>query len=199
MNKAIVILPAAAIALGGCISSAPKAPDNWVVEFSRAKAAEDALEAPANGGDEKRIVRISQVSVRAPYDGIHMAVLRADGSLAFDPGNAFAAPPGPMLRGIAQDAVVASGLFSRAIASNSSAASDFALEICVTRLALDCRREGRRDATVELGLVLVRGRDIVGSSRAEGRSATGDRDFSAAFSQAFAKAMKAALQDLKVR
>ncbi len=181
---------AASMALGGCISSAPRAADNWTIEFLRTVEGAD--------GDDKRLpgVRISHVTVRAPYDGTRLAVMRANGSLAFDSYNAFAAAPGQLLRGAVQDAVEASGVFSSVYAANSSALCDMTLETTVTRLALDCRKEGRRDAVVELTLVLLKGREAVCTTRAEGKAASGDGDYSAAFSRALGKAVRSAMDEM---
>lgn len=185
----------AALALCGCISSAPKAADNWSVEFWRAGRSEGDTEASQQRG----AVRLSNVTVRAPYDGIHLAVLRADGTIAYDPYNAFAAAPAQLLRGAVQDAVEDSGRFSRVLAANSGAKCDLSLEVTVTRVALDCRKEGRRDATIELTLLLIEGREAVASGKAEGKAATSDGDYSAAFSRALAKAVSSALAELETK
>ena len=189
------IFAMAAVALSWCLSSAPRAADNWAIELWRAQDYAAEREDPA----EKHsfgAVRIAQTSVRPPYDGTHLAVLRANGSLAFDPYNGFAAAPAQMLRGALQDAAEASGAFERVVASNSSAKCDLSLEATVTRLALDCRKEGRRDASLGLTLILLKGRDVVATAEAESKVATGDGDYSAAFSRAFAKAALAAIEKL---
>jgi len=88
------------------------------------------------------------------------AVLRSDGSIAFDPRNSFAAAPGSIIK----DAVVGRG-------GEGS--------LFVRRLALDCRAEGRRDAVVSL--------EIVSGNRAsKGNAAepTADGNYSKAFSSA---------------
>ena len=192
MNKRLGFLAIAALPLCGCISSAPQAADNWAIEFWRAPRNEDraAVDAPAG------MVRIAQVFVRAPYDGTRLAVLRADGTIAFDAYNVFAASPAQMLRGAVQDAVEDCGVFSRVISATSSAACALTLEPTVTRIALDCRKEGRRDATVEISLILLKGREVVASSRAEGKVSTGEGDYSAAFSRALAKAVASAVPAL---
>lgn len=193
MSKPGIIIIIASLALGGCMSAAPRAPQNWAIEFWRAnQTAADEADGAAKSGT----VRVASVAVRAPYDGTRLAVLRSDGTLAFDAYNAFAAAPAQMLRGAVQDAVEASGAFSRVVPANSVAACDMTLETTVTRLALDCRNEGRRDATVEVSLLLSRGRDVVAAARAEGKAPTGDNDYSAAFSRALARAVGKAMEDL---
>ena len=190
MGKLGIII-IAALALGGCMSAAPRAPQNWAIEFWRAsQTAESAA------GAKTGTVRVASVTVRAPYDGTRLAVMRSDGSLAFDSYNAFAAAPAQMLRGAVQDAVEASGAFERVVAANSSAACDMTLETTVTRLALDCRNEGRRDASVEATLQLSRGRDVVAAVRADAKAPTSDGDYSAAFSRALARAVGKAMEEL---
>lgn len=191
MSSHFTLIAVASLALCGCMGPAPRTPENWTVEFWRA----------GGGGGEKAAaragaVRIAQVSVRQPYDGVRLAVMRPDGSLAFDPFNAFAAAPSQMLRGAVQDAVDASGAFERALAANTSAACPLTLETTVARIALDCRKDGRRDASIELSMLLLKGREPVASARAEGKAATGDGDYSAAFSKALAKAVQSALDGM---
>lgn len=179
----------AALLLCGCISSAPKTPENWAIEFWRAGVEDDAGERGEDAAEKLGAVRIGQVAVRAPYDGTRLAVMRADGSLAFDGYNAFAAPPSQMLRGAVHDAVAACGAFERVLPANTAAACELTLETTVTRIALDCRKEGRRDAVIELSLVLLKGREVIAMAHGEGKAATSDGDYSAAFSRALARAI----------
>ena len=152
MNKFAV--PILAAALAGCLGSAPKAPVYWTIDVD---------------SDAKALF----VSVCAPYGGQRIAVLRPDGSIAFDPCNSFAASPS----GILKDALVARG-------GKGS--------LLVRRLALDCRTAGQRDALVELEVV-------VGdkSSRGAASVPTHDGNFSAAFSSAFSRAYAQAQEGLK--
>ena len=152
MNKFIV--PILATALAGCLGSAPKAPVNWTIDVdSEAKT--------------------TFVAVCAPYGGQRIAVLRPDGSIAFDPCNSFAASPSAILK----DALVARGGKGAVV---------------VRRLALDCRTPGQRDALVELEVT-------VGDQSAKGAASvpTPDGNFSAAFSSAFSKAYAEAQKGLK--
>lgn len=175
--------------LGGCLSSAPKAPVNWTIE---AKATHQTPAPQAKWGP----VRIAQVTVRAPYDGQKLAVLRKNGSIAFDAFNAFAAAPSALLRGAARDVAENSALFARVLHASSSAATPYALEISVTRLALDCRKEDRREARCELTALLLKGREIVGIAHGEASRPMGAGDFSASFSMAFTSALSSALNQL---
>lgn len=182
----LLALPLAA----GCLTSAPPEVATWTVEFTPAPAAaavSDA-ESPSRGS-----VRISQVSVRAPYDAAELAVLRPDGSLAFDPYNRFAAPPAALLKGAVQDAFLAHGGFRAVASAASRLATDVAAETTVTRLALDCREPGARRATVALTVLLLKDRAAFATARGEGTADAADGDYSRAFSQAFSRAVSAAL------
>ena len=140
--------------LAGCLGSAPKPPMNWTID----------IESDA---------KVAFAAVCAPYGGQRIAVLRPDGSIAFDPCNAFAAAPGSIIK----DAVV----------GRKGEGSLF-----VRKLALDCRAEGRRDAVVSLEIVSG---DRVG--KGEATELTSDGNYSAAFSRAFSRAYANALEELK--
>lgn len=144
--------------LAGCLSSAPKSPVNWTLEFK-----------PAS--------RVAQVVVCAPYGGTRLAVLRPNGSIAFDAFNAFAATP--------------AAIIGDACASRRARGS-----LIVRKLALDCREEGRRDALVELDLSLEDG-----GPRGHGSAAvpTDDGNYTAAFSSALQQAYDEALEGLKAK
>lgn len=152
MNKFAV--PLFALVLAGCLGTPPKPPANWTIEVSSG-------------------ARVASVAVCAPYGGQRFAVLRQDGSIAFDPCNSFAAPPAAILR----DSV-------------TSRRGEGALT--VRRLALDCREKGRRDAVVELEIAL-------GDRTGRGASAepTADGNYTAAFSSAFEKAFAQARRELE--
>ena len=140
--------------LAGCLGSAPKPPVNWTIDIEP-----DA--------------KVSFATVCAPYGGQRIAVLRPDGSIAFDPRNSFAAAPGSIIK----DAVV----------GRKGEGSLF-----VRKLALDCRAEGRRDAVVSLEIVSG---DRVG--KGEATELTSDGNYSAAFSRAFSRAYANAIEELK--
>lgn len=140
--------------LAGCLGSAPKPPVNWTID----------IESDA---------KVAFAAVCAPYGGQRIAVLRPDGSIAFDPCNAFAAAPGSIIK----DAVV----------GRKGEGSLF-----VRKLALDCRAEGRRDAVVSLEIVSG---DRVG--KGEATELTSGGNYSAAFSRAFSRAYANAIEELK--
>ena len=142
------------LVLTGCLGSAPKPPVNWTIDI-------------------ESDVKVAFATVCAPYGGQRIAVLRPDGSIAFDPRNAFAAAPGSIIK----DAVV----------GRKGEGS-----LIVRKLALDCRAEGRRDAVVALEIVSG---DRVG--KGDATEPTADGNYSAAFSRAFSKAYAEAIEGLK--
>ena len=185
-------IPVLAMLVGatGCLSKAPKAPVHWLIEPAALAASEAA--SPKFGA-----VRVAQVAVRPPYDGTRLAVLRRDGSVAFDPANSFAAAPGAILRGVVQDVAAASGLFQRVLAPTSGVAADYGLEVTVTRLALDCKVEGACHAVADVSVMLTKGRDVVSAACGSGSMPAGaDKNFSAAYSSAVTSALSEALKKL---
>ena len=191
----LLSLSAATALLSGCLSLSAEAPTetNWTINFEPAprQTAVAAAESTSRGS-----VRVSQVLVRAPYDVREFAVLRADGSLAFDAYNRFAAQPAALLKGAIQDAFLSQGSFRAAIQASSQLTADVTAETTVTRLALDCRESGKRHAVVELSVLLLKDRAVFASARGEGRADAADGNYSRAFSQAFSQAMTAALAEL---
>lgn len=183
------LIAAMAAALAGCLSPAPKAPVNWTISVAGEKSV-------ARVDRKWDVVRISRVEVRSPYDGRSLAVLRPDGSLAFDPFNAFASAPSSILGGAAVDALSASGAATSVVGPHSMASVQTSIEVTVTRLALDCRKDGAREASVALSITLLDGRRLVSVAEAEGGAATPDGNYSAAFSAAFCKAFAEALKRL---
>ncbi len=143
-----------ALACAGCLAPAPKPPVHWTIDIETQDKCAFAM-------------------VCAPYGGQRIAVLRPNGSIAFDPCNAFAAQPSSIIK----DAVVSRGGRGALV---------------VRRLALDCRAEGRRNALVELEL--ADGKTVSRGSAAE---PTGDGNFTAAFSAAFEKAYGKACEGFK--
>ena len=191
--KPLILLLALPL-VAGCLTSAPPEVSTWTVSFEASApsaSSASASESPSGGS-----VRISQVSVRAPYDSRDLAVLRPDGSLAFDPYNRFAAQPAALLKGAVQDAFLACGAFRTAVPSASLLAADVSAETSVTRLALDCRTPGERRATVALTVLLLKGRTAFASASGEGEADAADGNYSRAFSQAFSQAVSAALSRL---
>ena len=132
-----------ALLLAGCLSSAPKAPKYWTI-------------------DADSDLKVSEISVAAPYDGQRFAVLRPDGSVAFDGFNSFSARPVQLI-----DAAVCIDYESPTL--------------FVRKLALDCTVKGERKAIVELWL----GEDPKTSVQGVGSSDAADGNYTRAFSEAF--------------
>jgi len=176
----------------GCLSSAPKAPTYWTIDRSHFGSA------PAAKGRTADAVRIARVDVCAPYNGTRLAVLRPDGSVAFDAFNAFAVAPAALLKNAARDAVSQYGQFKRVLPAASSAKVRYLLDLDVDMLALDCREADKHAVRVELTATLLDGREIVGmaTGAAVGRALEADGDYSAAFSSAFFRAVEDALSKL---
>ena len=185
------ILPLFAIALlCGCMSSPKRAPSLWTIDFSDARDFA-RVESPKAG-----VARMLAVSVCEPYDGEGLAVLRSDGSIAFDPYNRFAAAPAALVKGFVHEALAKSGLFERVVGANSVAAAPWAVEVTVRELALDCRTEGSRRARVELEIAVIHGREVQSTGRGSGDYPAGNGNYSAAFSKAMNAAVAAAVKEL---
>ena len=142
------------------------------------------------------VTRLSQIAVRAPYDGRQMAVSRADHTIVLDPFNRFAAQPALLLRGVAQDLLTDSGLFRTVVPTTSAAAVAHVAELTVTDLRLDCAGAEREAVAGVTLLLLDRNRDIVALVSGDGRSSAADGDYWAAFSTAFTFALEKALGEL---
>lgn len=184
--------------LAGCASAPPQS-KSWTV---RAKSPAAPARAPGDGvATAFAATRLGAVSVDAPYDRPAFAVLRADGSIAHDPSNAFAAAPSALLRAPVRARLVGDGRFGNVVGPSSVAAADAVVETTVTDLSLDCATPGRRAARVALSLDVVnagRGpRKVVlsGSGSAEADAASGD--YGAAFSSALDAALSNALESMK--
>lgn len=187
MKKLLLFL--ALPALAGCLSSSPLAVTSWTVDYAGSKTSAD--------GAKYGVARLLLVGVRSPYAGSLVAVLRADGSIAFDAYNTFAAPPAQLVKGLAYDAANASGLFSSVVGAISSAAARVVIEAEVVKLALDCREEGARRAVARVQVRLIDGRDIVATVVGEGAEDASDGNYGAAFSTALSAAFASAFGLLK--
>ena len=179
----------ASAVLAGCLTSSPTERADWNVECTGAalRVAEKA---------KFGVVRLSLVELRAPYAVRDIAVLRANGSIAFDPCNSYAAAPVQLLKGVALEAMARSGLFSSVVGAGSSADSDVEAEVAVTRIALDCRKEGSRRAVAALSVRLVSSHRLVAYVEGVGSADASGQDYSAAFSAAVTAAFSDALNKL---
>lgn len=174
--------------LSGCLSPAsmPEV-SRWSLEYGgAARTAKDA---------KFGVGRVSQVIVRTPYGTESIPVLRADGSIAFDPYNEFAALPSALVKGVVFDAMEGSGLFENVLNASSAATSSVSVEVMVLRLALDCRQEGSRRAVAKVLVRLLKSgnNEIVGLAKGEGAEDAADGNYGKAFSRALSMALSTAL------
>ena len=187
--KKYATMPALAL-LAGCLTASQLERADWNIECTDRAA--QVAENPKFG-----VARLILVELRAPYNVRDIAVLRANGSIAFDPCNGYASAPVQLVKGAAIDSLARSGLFKAVVGSGSAADADVDVELAVTRLALDCREEGVRRAVAFLSLRIVRAHRIVGIVTGEGSAdASNSSDFSAAFSDAVTDALSDALKKL---
>ena len=186
MKKLIAVLSVPVLA--GCLTATSPEVSQWNLEYTGGPR-------PAQTA-KYDVVRISQVLVRSPYNAIGIAVLKANGSVAFDPYNEYAAQPSSLLKGVVFEALDASGLCRTVVNPSSSVVSSVSLEMMMTKLALDCRKEGERKAVAGV-LVRVVGRDAVDIVRGEGSSDAADGNYGAAFSRAVSAALASAFAQLR--
>ena len=170
--------------LTGCLTaSAPKV-KQWLLEYK----GQVRVATPA----KYEVGRVSQVLVRSPYNETGIAVLRADGSMAFDPYNEYAANPMLMLKGVVFDAMDASGLFGVVVNPSSSVRSSVSVEVFISRLALDCRKEGERKAVASVRVRLLADAEKTLYAQSEGEADAKDGNYGAAFSTALSAALNSA-------
>ncbi len=186
------------VGCAGCFSSSAPDSKSWMV---MPRTDLPAPPAPPEGAAAFAATRLGPVTVSAPYDRQSFVVHRADGSVALDAYNLFAATPASLLRSPVKSRLEADGRFGHVVASASSAAADAQVEVTVTDLSLDCRADGRRKARAALSVDVVKAgrgpRDValVGAGSGEADAESGD--YSAAFSAAFDAALSQALKALK--
>ena len=170
--------------LTGCLSASSPKVTQWLLEYKGpVRAAQPA---------KYEVGRVSQVLVRSPYNEVGIAVLRADGSMAFDPYNEYAANPTAMLKGFVFDAMDASGLFGAVVNPSSSVKSQVLSEVLVSRLALDCRTEGERKAVAAVRVRLIADDGKVLYAQGEGTADAKDGNYGAALSDALSIALNLA-------
>ena len=175
--------------LAGCLTaSAPKV-SQWILEYEGTVRTAQV--------SKYDVGRVSQVLVRSPYNEIGIAVLKADGSVAFDPYNEYAANPTAMLKGMVSDAMNASGIFGSVVNASSSVRSTAMVEAFFTRLALDCRKEGSRQASVSVVVRILGPDERADIATGEGVSDATDGNFGAALSAAASSALQSAFDQLR--
>lgn len=176
-------------AVAGCLSASDSKTVFWPVDYE--KTGEVAAAA------KYQVARMSSVVVRAPYGDNRLAVLLPNGSIAFDDLNEYASSPAMLAKGIAGDAMRASGLFKSVIGSSSSVVADVAVEVVVTRLALDCREAGLRKALADVKVRLVENGRLVAAADGSGVVDAGDGRYGVAFTKAVSSAFDSAFSALR--
>lgn len=175
--------------LAGCLTAnAPKV-SQWILEYQG-----DVRTAQVAKYD---VGRVSQVLVRSPYNEVGIAVLKADGSVAFDPYNEYAANPTAMLKGMVSDAMNASGIFGSVVNASSSVKSTAMVEAFFTRLAIDCREEGVRRASVAVVVRILGSNGRADIAKGESVADAADGNFGAALSAAASAALRSAFDRLR--
>ena len=164
--------------LAGCLTASALKVSQWILEYEGTVRTAQV--------SKYDVGRVSQVLVRSPYNEIGIAVLKADGSVAFDPYNEYAASPTAMLKGMVSDAMNASGIFGSVVNASSSVRSTAMVEAFFTRLALDCRKEGSRQASVSVVVRILGPDERADIAKGEGVSDATDANFGAALSAAAA-------------
>lgn len=187
MKKSIVFFLAPV--LSGCLTASTPKVSQWILEYEG--AARTAQVAKYDVG------RVSQVLVRSPYNEVGIAVLKTDGSVAFDPYNEYAANPTAMLKGMVSDAMNASGIFGSVVNASSSVKSSAMVEAFFTRLALDCRKDGLRQASVAVIVRILGPDERAEIAKGEGVADAMDGSFGAALSVAASTALRSAFDQLR--
>ena len=178
---AFLVLPV----LVGCLSASSPKVTQWLLEY---RGPVRATRLP-----KYEVGRVSQILVRSPYNEIGIAVLRADGSMAFDPYNEYAANPTALLKGVALDAMDASGLFGTVLNPSSTVRSSALVEVLIGRLALDCRKEGERKAVASARVRIIADGEKPLCAKGEGEADAKDGNYGAALSDALSRALHSAL------
>ena len=175
--------------LFGCLSASAPRVTQWLLEYKGPVRTTRLV--------KYEVGRVSQVLVRSPYNEVGIAVLRADGSMAFDPYNEYAANPTAMLKGFVFDAMDASGLFGTVVNPSSSVKSQAMLEVLVSRLALDCRKEGERKAVAAVRVRLIANDGKALYAQGEGSADAKDGNYGAALSDALSTALNSAFAQFR--
>lgn len=179
----------------GCLSSAPRQATAWTIDAGSTATMPGAEPKPVFAA-----TRLGMVSVLAPYDQTAFAVRRADGSIAFDPNNSFAAPPSALMKSPLIAALAGDGRFGHVVMPSSTISADAVVEVTVGELALDCRDTAARKARASLSVNVVKNgrvREVVLSGSGSGEADAASGDYSSAFSSAVNMAVNQALSSLQ--
>lgn len=176
--------------LSGCLSATSPSVAHWLLEF-------EGFQTPVVSEARYAAARVSQITVAPPYNSIGLTVLRADGTVAFDAYNEYAAQPSQLLKGVFFEASRRSGLFGSVVGSSSATATTVSLEAVVSRLALDCRKNGERRAVASVLIRIVDRRDVFVSCAGTGEADAADGNYGKALSAAISQALVEALGKVK--
>lgn len=189
MNKLTAFLLAPLLA--GCLTSNQPEIVRWGIEFKPPETVDSAAVPSGNA-------RLSLVTVRAPYHVDSITVLRADGTVAFDPYNEYATSPSILARGLVFDALTVSGIFAGVVNAGSALRTDRSVEVMVTRWALDCRTPGRRIAVADVLVRILNDKETsFFAATASGRADAADGRYGPALSAALSSAVMSALGKLR--
>lgn len=199
MRGLSVVVSLLACWCAGCLSSDAPAAKAWTLDAAPSAPAAGVLEGA--GKAAFTTTRVGAVSVDAPYDKTPFVVRRADGSVAFDHYNVFAASPAALLRAPVRNRIGADGRFGSVVSPSSAAWTDAQVEVQVTDLSLDCRTDGRRRARAALALDVVKAgrgpRTVALQGAGAGEADAAEGDYARAFSSAVDAALAEALKSLK--
>lgn len=197
MRRLLAVLPL--VLCVGCFTSGKPQPKSWTLEPTSVPAAD--LSPEKKSPPAFATTRVGTVAVAAPFDRTLFVVRRADGSVAFDAYNEFAAAPSALLRAPVRAQLATDGRFGHVVTQSSTASSDASVEVLVTDLSLDCRESGKRTARAAVSVDVVRtgrgARMVALSADGASEADASSGDFSTAFSKAFNEALAEALKVLR--
>ena len=130
MRGLSVVVSLLACWCAGCLSSDAPAAKAWTLDAAPSAPAAGVLEGA--GKAAFTTTRVGTVSVDAPYDKTPFVVRRADGSVAFDHYNVFAASPAALLRAPVRSRIGADGRFGSVVSPSSAAWADAQVEVQVS-------------------------------------------------------------------
>ncbi len=192
MKAAKLILGLVPFICAGCLGPQPSSPTYW--PFSAQKMSPISS---VHKGDA--VLGLNRIRVSEPYDSTRFCVLRADGSLAFDDLNAFAACPSRGLMPLFEY-IVQKYNFARQTTTDFNPSSSIPqLTLELRRFAVDCREKGKRKVICDLkgtykgadGKLLICRDDAIVFLE--------DSDYGAAFSRAFTCALEQVLRQMADR
>lgn len=184
---------------GGCFSfSSPRPVRAWFVAVQEEKVSRIGADAQVF-----KVTRLGDITVAAPFDKSSIAVLRADGTIAYDAYNVYASVPASLLRQPAKRLLTNDGRFGSVVHRTSIAAASAVVEVLVSDFSLDCREENKRKAKAEVELSVIKSekgvRNIIASSVGQGSADAASGDYSESFTVAFTQAVKNALDNLQLK